>query len=254
MTATVFDREGDDEAIATVFTPYSSDSEVRAIRDSGRGKSGDWFKDGMVTVIGNTGSRWNVGSSGVCLGLTNSVGQGEGGLQWSKSIEISWLSCINVCYSFSRSQISLGLGFDWRNYKTTTSDRCLVATPDRGIAWGKYPEGTKARYSRLKVFSLQFPLLYRWRVPKSSLAIQLGPVLNFNTYASLLTVYDDIDGNRAKDFTKALSPRRVTLDFFGSLSFCNAVGLYVRYSPMKVMNAPQSLNFHPLTVGFTLGI
>ncbi|MCM1141669.1 MAG: hypothetical protein NC453_24120, partial [Muribaculum sp.] len=98
------------------------------------------------------------------------------------------------------------------------------------------------------------PLLWTWRIPKSSLEFKCGPIFNFNTYASLKTAYEDEDGNKMEDFTKAISPRRFTLDFFGSISYSHAVGLYVRYSPMKVMDAPNTLNFQPLSVGVTFGI
>lgn len=42
----------------------------------------------------NTG--WAIGIDGLCIGLNKATDQtGGGGLQWSKSFEISWLSCIN---------------------------------------------------------------------------------------------------------------------------------------------------------------
>lgn len=187
--------------------------------------------------------------------IVNPVNQGSsGGLQWSKSFEIGWLSCFGVKYGNRRCAVSLGLGFDWRNYKITTTDKCLVANGRKGIEWGSYPLGCKGQNSRLKVFSLQLPLLYSWVVPKTNLVFKCGPVFNFNTYSSLKTAYEDADGNKIEDFTKAISPRRFTLDFFGSLSYKHTLGIYVRHSPMKVMDASTTINFQPLSVGVTLGI
>ncbi len=244
----------DEELIASVFTGYSSESSVSSKSREGFLNSW-WYNRNLLNVEENQGSHWGVSLDGVCIGLNNALDQTpEGGLQWSKSFEISWLSCLNVYYEFSRSRISLGLGFDWRNYKVTTSGRALVANADKGIGWGNYPGNSEGRFSRLKVFSLQLPLLYEWDVPKSSLTFKAGPIMNFNTYASLKSVWDDEDGNRHESFTKEIEPRRFTVDFFASLSFCKAIGLYVRYSPMKVMDAPTGLNFRPLTVGVTLGI
>ena len=75
---------------------------------------------------GSSCDGWTVGFDGLCIGLNNALGQtGGGGLQWSKSFEINWLSCLNVGYAFSRSRIYLGLGFDWRNYKATADGRWL---------------------------------------------------------------------------------------------------------------------------------
>lgn len=199
---------------------------------------------------GCLGSGWSIGLDGLCIGLNEAHGQtGGGGLQWSKSFEISWLSCLNVGYAFSRSRIYLGLGFDWRNYKATADRRWLVTSENGGIEWGDAPEGANVRYTRLKVFSLQIPLLYEWRVPQSQLKLKLGPILNFNTYSSLLGVYDDSFGNRCKCFTKDFDRNPTTLDFFGSLSYSNALGIYVRYSPMKVLKDSSPINFTPFTIG-----
>ncbi|MDE5585648.1 MAG: hypothetical protein K2I92_04795, partial [Muribaculaceae bacterium] len=103
---------------------------------------------------------WALSIDGVCIGLTDALGQtGGGGLQWSKSFEISWLSCLNVVYDFSRSRVYLGLGFDWRNYKATAFGQWLEPDGDGGVRWGSAPEGASVRFSRLKVFSLQLPLM-----------------------------------------------------------------------------------------------
>ncbi len=204
------------ECIDSVLTEYSSYASIKTDTDTGKGYFREKRPGHNILELCDNSSPWGVSMLGVCVGLTNPLGQGSPeGLQWSKSFEISWLSCINVYYSFGRSDISFGLGFDWRNYKATTAGRRLVANDNKGIEWGEYPEGVTPKYSRLKVFSLQVPVLYRWSIPKSSLNLRIGPVLNFNTYASLLTVWDDPDGHKMEDFTKAISPRRFTVDFFG---------------------------------------
>lgn len=193
---------------------------------------------------------WDLSSDGLCVGLTDANEQsGGGGLQWSKSFEISWLSCININYNFSRSRISLGFGFDWRNYKSTLSGRCLGATADGGMSWDLPPADSRVRYTRLKIFSLQLPLFYQWDIPKTSLKFKVGPIACFNTYASLKTIYDDLYGNRCEDFTKTIDQRRFTVDFFGSLSYKGALGVYVRYSPYNVLRDGSPVNFRPLTIG-----
>ncbi|MDE7422007.1 MAG: hypothetical protein K2N35_17610 [Muribaculaceae bacterium] len=199
---------------------------------------------------GCIGNGWSVGADGLCIGLNQAHDQtGGGGLQWSKSFEISWLSCLNIGYSFSRSHIYLGLGFDWRNYKATADRRWLVVSESGGVEWGEAPEGANVRYSRLKVFSLQMPLLYEWSIPKSKLQLKLGPILNFNTYSSLKGIYDDSFGNRCECFTKNFERNPTTLDFFGSIAYRNSLGIYVRYSPMKVLKESSPINFTPFTVG-----
>lgn len=206
-----------------------------------------------------TNSRgWTCFVNGITLGLSNPTGiGGNGGLQWSKSIEVGWLECLAVGYSWGNTSLGLGLGFDWRNYKITTSDRYLTTSPSKGIEWaeaGSLPEGSILKSSRLKVFSLQLPLLFRARIPNSSVRLKIGPIFNFNTHASILTRYTDNYGNDNELFTKDLNQRIFTLDFFGSVSIRGIVGVYVRYSPMKVMNGAEGINFRPLTIGIGIGI
>lgn len=193
---------------------------------------------------------WSISMDGICLGLTNPLGQsGGGGIQWSKSFEICWLSCLNVNYQFSNSSISLGLGFDWRNYKTTLSDRCLNATEKGNVFWTKPENDINMRFSRLKVFCLQVPLLYRWSIPKSLLSMKLGGIACFNTHASLLNGFTDPNGNECECNISDINRRNFTADLFWSLTYDKAIGIYVRYSPMKVLKDPSPVNFNPLTVG-----
>lgn len=198
---------------------------------------------------------WDFSMDGLCIGLVDAMNQtGGGGLQWSKSFEINWLSCLNVGYEFSRSRIYLGLGFDWRNYKATADARWLQPDGDGGVEWGSAPEGINVRATQLKVFSLQIPLMYTWRIPKTYLKWRMGPILNFNTYSSIKGIYDDSAGNRCEYFTKDFDRRPVTVDLFASLSYQSAIGIYVRYSPMKVLTDASPINFTPISLGITLGL
>ncbi len=198
----------------------------------------------------NQKAGWAIGIDGLCVGLNQAADQtGGGGLQWSKSFEINWLSCFNVGYVFSKSRIYLGLGFDWRNFKATADGRWLQPSENGGIEWSEAPEGVNVKSTNLKVFSLQLPLMYEWKIPKSWLKLKVGPILNFNTYASLKGIYEDKAGNKCEYFTKDFDCRDVTVDFFGSISYHNALGVYVRYSPMKMLKTGSPINFNPFTVG-----
>ncbi len=242
---------------ASVTAEYSPESSVSSRRSYERRRN--WLCDGsLIGYSGRSGneSHWGVGVDGVCLGLTNAAGQGDGnGFQWGKSLEICWMNCLKVYYSFSGSSISLGLGFDWRNYKSTIPDRRLIVNGSKGLEWREteIPGNESVRNTRLKVFSLQFPLLYEWRIPKSDLKFKMGPVMNFNTYASVKTSYRDVAGDSREEYIRNVGQRKFTVDFYGGLSYCGFIGFYARYSPMRVMDAP-GLNFHPLTLGVSIGM
>lgn len=198
---------------------------------------------------------WTIGIDGLCIGLNQAHGQtGGGGLQWSKSFEISWLSCFNIGYAIKSSRIYLGLGFDWRNYKATADCKWLTISSNGGLEWGHAPSGAIVKSTNLKVFSLQLPLMYEWRIPKSRLKLKVGPILNFNTYSSVKGIYDNAEGNHCEYFRKDFDRNKVTLDIFGSLSYHNALGIYVRYSPMKVLKETSPINFTPFTVGVGFAI
>lgn len=93
--------------------------------------------------------------------------------------------------------------------------------------------------------------MYVWKVPMTAMRLRVGPILNFNTYSSIKGNYEDAAGNRCEYFTKNFDRNPVTVDFFGSISYHDVIGVYVRYSPMKVLKDPSPINFNPFTVGFS---
>lgn len=236
----------------TILINYDSNSTVSTSQKTTRsifeipGKSSDresWEND-------NRSSGWIMTIEGLCVGLSEAHGQTSGGgLQWSKSFEISWLSCLSFGYRFSNSRITLGLGFDWRNYKATADGRWMIPDGKGGVTWGVKPENSDVKGSQLKVFSLQLPLLFKWNPPKSYVCFKAGPILNFNTYSSIKGIYMNPEGTKCEYFTKDFKRNPVTLDFFGSISYHSYVGIYFRYSPMKVLKSSSPINFQPLTVG-----
>ena len=117
-----------------------------------------------------------------------------------------------------------------------------------------YAKDMRGRYSRLKFFAVQFPLLYEYSIPGSNLTFKIGPIFNLNAYSSLKTAFTDSSGNENESFSKVSTQQFFTIDGFANLSFSRLVGMFVRYSPMKVMKKEAGVNFHALTVGITIGI
>ncbi|MDE6683152.1 MAG: hypothetical protein K2J87_06985 [Muribaculaceae bacterium] len=209
----------------------------------------------FVIPSSNPNRQWAIGIDGLTLGLSSANGQPHPkGLQWSKSIEIGWLSAVNLSYSSRSSSISLGVGFDWRNYRISTSDRLLTLDRNGILNWAEFKDGGRGKGSRIKFFSIQFPLLYEYAIPKSSVTIKAGPIFNLNTYASVKTDFFNENGNQTSYSSHLSSQRLFTVDLFANISFCRLVGIYFRYSPLRVLNTDEGINFHPLTLGVTLGI
>lgn len=245
MTVVVDGCEGDSLFTANYESRYSPDSQVHSSQSSA-------FVGRMKQQLGygekSQKSSWDVIMGGLGFGLINPLNQtGGGGVQWSKSIEISWVNAFGVSYSWSNSRVSLAIGFDWRNYKSTLG-RALIGQPDKGMAWGEYPDGTTGVNTRLKVFSLDFPLLYTYMIPKTQMRLVGGVILDINTYASLKTNYiSPATGKRKSEFTKNIGKRTVTTSLFGAV-MCHGCGVYVRYQPQKVLEH-SDVNFNPLSMG-----
>ena len=143
--------------------------------------------------------------------------------------------------------ISFGIGFDWRNYRMTDKTR-FVKTGENQVGLGTYPEGADPKFSRVKVFSLSFPLLYQHEFHKDW-GIGLGPVLNWNTYGSLKTKYK-MDGGEHKFVEKHIGQRKITIDFMALLK--NPIfDIYLKYCPADVLK-DSDLKFRSLSFGFYL--
>lgn len=198
-------------------------------------------------------SGWDVISGGLNIGLVNSLNQPEGmNLQWAKSFEISWLNTFAVRYSHKSIAVSLGIGLDWRNYNTTTRKHYMVPDINTGIATTPYPEGVTPGNSRIKIFSLGFPLLYTQKIPGTSFSLTAGAIFNLNTHASLKTSYKNEAGNHIEEYSEGISHRRCSFDIYGSIQLFNGVGIYARYSPQSVLSGASVPKFRPLSIGISL--
>lgn len=200
-----------------------------------------------------TNSSWDVISGGFNIGLVNSIDQPDGmDLRWAKSFEIGWLNALAVRYTHKSLSVSLGLGFDWRNYNMTTRDHRMIPNASTGVALAPYPEGSTPGNSRIKVFSLGFPLLYTQRIPGTTLSLTAGGIFNVNTHASLKTHYTDELGNKIEEYAEGIHRRKVSFDIYGSIHLYKAVSIYARYSPQSVLSGAGVPKFKPLSVGISL--
>ena len=143
--------------------------------------------------------------------------------------------------------LSVGLGFNWKNFRMTGYERFV--TDNGRTLLGTYPTDAEPQYSRIKVFSVNFPVEYTRRL-KHDWEIGLAAILNVNTYASAETRYR-LDGKSEKDFSKNIHQNRVTVDLRGSVRW-KSVGAYVKYSPCRVLKQDFGPSFSGLSTGLTL--
>ena len=143
--------------------------------------------------------------------------------------------------------ISLGMGFDWRNYRMTDNVR-FVTNGAGNVELGSYPTGATPQFSRVKVFSLSFPLLYEHKFNRQW-GLGIGPVFNWNTYGSIKTRFKK-DGDKQKLVEKPIGQRKFTIDAMFILEN-PIVDLYLKYSPMDVLK-DNDVNFQSMSIGVFL--
>ncbi len=218
------------------------------------------FRKPFIGLWGNKHISWDVITANVLAGFVNAAGApGEIDFEQGKSYEISVLNAaaIRCSINSTHSSISAGIGISWRNYRTTTGMQ-LTHGNDGSVGYEPFPSDVSPRYSRLKVFSLSFPILFtqKFRIPHARhLCLQFGPVLNWNSHASLSSRWINSDGSKGKFSTNDVAARRFSVDIYGALELFQGIGLYVRYSPQSVLRASPALgDFKSLSTGIVLAL
>ena len=150
-------------------------------------------------------------------------------------------------YVGPHADLSIGFGINWRNYRMNGRTRFVMNGDCIGLS--PYPDGADIDFSRIKVFSLTFPFRYTQHLSKH-FTYSLAAILNVNTYASLKTHYT-LDGEKHHSVFKDIRQTPITVDFMGQVQF-HSVGLYVKYSPCRMLNTDFGPDFSHLSAGITL--
>lgn len=146
-----------------------------------------------------------------------------------------------------RNKVSLGLGIDWRNYRMT-DDQLFTKGPDGNVTVERFPLAYEPKFSRIKVFSLTATLRYEHEFA-DGFSIGFGPVVNFNTYASIKTRYKFL-GDKVKHMEKNIRQRPVTIDWMLNMTIAD-VPFYVKYSNDNVLK-DGGVRFRSLSFGLYL--
>lgn len=188
---------------------------------------------------------------GVGLGFTHTMGDtGDFDPEMSKSLEVNWLHAAGYRFDLGKVDLSLSMGFAWRNYRMTEGPRLTLH--DGVLDTEAYPSDVVPAFSRLKIFYMQFPLLAQFEFTSElwseRIRMSVGPVLSVSPHASLLTQWRDMSGRKHRDSQDVSIQRRVTVDFIATISPFSFTGFYVRYSPLSVLKAGQP-DFTSLSAG-----
>ena len=146
-----------------------------------------------------------------------------------------------------RNCISMGFGIDWKNYRMT-DDLLFTKRPDGNVTVEMFPLEYEPKFSRIKVFSLTGTLRYQHNFG-DGFSIGIGPVVNFNTYASIKTRYKLL-GDKVKHNEKNINQRPITIDWMLNATVGD-VPFYVKYSNDNVLK-DGGIKFRSLSFGLYL--
>lgn len=199
--------------------------------------------------------------SGLHFGFTGAVDAPAAmNTQMGKSFEIGIDNLIFYGFRFPsshRNMIQVGMGINWRNYRMTGDNRFDMVDGNAVITG--YPEDAEGKFSRIKVFSLGFPIAYSYDSPikalgKSTLGFKLSAILNWNSHASMLTQYVLADGTKVKENHNRIGHRKFTVDLQLNVRVACSVSLYFKYTPFDFFKSDTaSPKFHTISTGISLG-
>jgi hypothetical protein len=214
-------------------------------------KNADWdFNIPFINKNSKTKKyRGNLCVGGFGFGVVNAIETFEGmDMDMGASYEFSLDHLLRFNYNvLPATSVSMGFGMTWRNYRMTGRTR-FIKEGDK-LVLGAYPEGSDIKFSRLKVFSLTVPFMINQSLGRK-VVFSVGPVVNFNTHASLKTRYT-LNGEKVKEKNNNIHQNRMTVDLMAKLRF-NSLGVYAKYSPSDMLNTDFGPKFRSFSTGITL--
>lgn len=231
---------------------------VTVIPDSVTMLSSQYERRGFANIklcTSDTTRHWTheiIGGGSLLLGFMTTTNTPEGmNLNNGRVSELSWLDMIYYQTKLRNSHhsFSVGFGLSWRSFSLLNSQ--AFAIEDNKVTFGDYQGSATLKRSRLKVFSLSVPVLWNWEFCKKH-NLKLGPIVNFNTHASLKTTTKS--GDSEWDIsTNDIAKRPVTVDLYGAIELYGDFGVYVRYSPMSIFKTERAPEMRPLSFGIVFG-
>ena len=214
-------------------------------------KNADWdFNIPFINKNSKTKKyRGNLCVGGFGFGVVNAIETSEGmDMDMGASYEFSLDHLLRFNYNvLPATSVSMGFGMTWRNYRMIGRTR-FIKDGDK-LVLGAYPEGSDIKFSRLKVFSLTVPFMINQSLGRK-VVFSVGPVVNFNTHASLKTRYT-LNGEKVKEKNNNIHQNRMTVDLMAKLRF-NSLGVYAKYSPSDMLNTDFGPKFRSFSTGITL--
>lgn len=193
-------------------------------------------------------SRIIEGQSHWLMGINTAPGMPrEADIHMIESTELWWI-VMDMMYQPWKNphhKFSIGIGLDWRTWRMH-ADKRFWKGEDGQLNITDYPENAEPDFSRIKIFSINFPIRYHYNLGNGC-ALTFGPVLSLNLKSSIKTKYK-LDGGKHKDVQKDIHQNIFTVDLMGTIE-TPYFGLYYKYTPFNILKSSYGLRFHSFTMG-----
>lgn len=145
------------------------------------------------------------------------------------------------------TQVSIGAGFAYRRM-SLSGDYAFAY--DRGNLM-VVPSPDHRYTGSIHSWSLTVPLVIKQNIYKS-FGVSVGAIASLNTYTNASQKYAEPDGVEVETRFKGLHQRPLTVDIIGAIGLDEAVGVYVKYSPMGAFRSGHGPQFRTFSVGAIL--
>lgn len=193
---------------------------------------------------------------GLHFGFDGVAGHDRIATEMGKSFEIGISNVLAVRYAFNpNNDFGVGVGVNWRNYRMTGTQTCMTVN-DGYLVQVPYDQDIEGKYSRIKVFSVGFPITYSHQFPfraigKANFSVRVGVILNWNSHASLATRWIDEQGRRATYTTDHIGHRKFTVDGYIECGIAPATSIYFKCSPQTLFDKGRGPQFHTFSTGIS---
>lgn len=212
----------------------------------------------MRKMMKNFNPHWSglelgwVASTGTKTGGLNGVDGAKGKLWQSWEIALGLME-FSMPIGHKGFGCFTGIGLDWKNIRLK-GDKAFYKDPETGTtSVVDKPEGIDLKYSRVHIFSITVPLMFEWQTPKNKgndFWINAGAEIHFNPYTTYRTKWRE-GSVKCEDMTYKTKQQPVTVDLKMGLG-AGSLGLFVKYSPMKVIRSGYGPDFCPLSFGVAI--
>ena len=192
--------------------------------------------------IKKTGTSAVVGAMGVGAIFSNSSAPLDFSPQ--NSLEFYYYALDSHTYTHGHNTFSFGPGITFRNLGLTGGNAMSMAEN------GQIPvapfQGGALKVSKLRVFSLNVPILYSFSFG-GGFGFTLGPVVNLNAGSSIVNKYSRNE-DKDKDKYKRVHCNIITVDAMFQLNL-KYFSIYAKYSPMNLMDKKYWPEFNTWSIG-----